>query len=49
MTLTAFIIDCHDPAISTPELRKRYREGIYGKIRPEYAKGYFEMAGRKAK
>lgn len=42
-----FIADTTDKRLSDDEIRNRWKRGDYGKIRPDYAKGWWNMAGRK--
>jgi hypothetical protein len=41
-----FIADLAE-GVSDAELRRRYRNGDYGKLRPDYVTGWRIMAGRK--
>lgn len=40
-----FIADAHSP-LPLAEMRKRWAAGDYGKMRPDYAKAWLQLAGK---
>lgn len=42
-----FIADAHNPRLTLAEIRTRYSAGDYGKVRPDFAKAWLALAGRK--
>ena len=49
MTNAAFLADLHDMALSNETIRERWAAGKYGRLRHDYAKAWWKLAGRKVR
>jgi hypothetical protein len=41
-----FIADAHDPKVTVERMREKWRDGDYGKLRPDFAQAWLRQAGK---